>query len=444
MKLLSKEDFIQIYKTNGTALAPQEIKEKAVKFLETTNLPTAKDENWTKTDIKKILKHKFEYGKKNELDKFIVSMYNVSGMYANVIVFLNGHFCNELTKITDQKDIFIFENIASAKENHSDIFNKYFNKTDIHKEHYFSALNTAYAEDGAFVFINDNTKIENPIHIYNFVDGDNLKTTSLLRNLIIAGKNSKSHVIFSYHSLSEDYFLTNVATEIFVEQNAYLDFNIFQGEGNNAFHLNTTNVHQAKDSQFYSQTMTMCGNIVRNDLHVSINDENCYTELNGLYMPDREQHFNNTLFVDHKIGHSLSNQFYRGLLENNATAVFYGKVHINKDAVKTEANQKNNNMLLSKHAKVHSKPHLIIDNDDVSASHGSTVGQLDKEALFYMQSRGIGLKRAKNLLLTAFAKEVVNKIQVPQFQFYVKFLLDKRMKGEKTDGMCSNMGACRG
>jgi len=444
MKLLTKEDFIDIYKKNGSALAPPQIKDVACNYLQKNDLPTTKDEKWTKTSIKSILKHRFEYGKKVDFDKFVVSMYNVSGTYANVLVFVNGYFCNELTKITDNENVFVFKNIASAKKENSEAFNKYFNKTDIHNEHYFSALNTAYAEDGAFVLIKQNSKVENPIHIYNFVDGDNRKTTSMLRNLIVAEKGSKAHVIFSYHSLSEDYFLTNVATEIFVEQNAYIDFNIFQGEGDDAFQINNTRVHQAKDSQFYSQTMSMCGNIVRNDLNITLNGENCYTELNGLYLPDREQHFDNTINLNHKVGHSLSNQLYRGVIENNATAVFYGNVHINKGAIKSEANQKNNNILLSKHAKIHSKPHLIIHNDDVVASHGSTVGQLDKEALFYMQSRGIGLKRARTLLLTAFAKEVIDKIQVPQFNFYVKFLLEKRMKGEKTDGMCSNMGACRG
>ncbi|MBN2663739.1 MAG: Fe-S cluster assembly protein SufD [Bacteroidales bacterium] len=444
MKLLTKDDFINIHKKNGEALAPEKIKEIACDFLQKNDLPTTKDENWKKTDIKRILKHRFEYGKKIDLDKFVVSMYNVSGTYANVLVFVNGHFCEDLTKITDEQHIFVFKNIAKAKTENHEIFDKYFNKSDIHNEHYFSALNTAYAEDGAFIYIKQNSVIENPIHVYNFVDGDNRKITSMLRNLIVAQKGSKAHVIFSYHSLSEDYFLTNVATEIFVEQNAYLDFNTFQGEGDDAFQINNTRVHQKKDSRFYSQTITMCGNIVRNDLNINIDGENCYTELNGLYFPDREQHFDNTINMNHKVGHSLSNQFYRGVLENNATAVFYGNVNIFKDAVKTEVHQKNNNILLSKHAKIHSKPHLIIHNDDVIASHGSTVGQLDKEALFYMQSRGIGQKKARTLLLTAFANEVIDKIQVPQFHFYTKFLLEKRMKGDKTDGMCSNMGACRG
>ncbi len=443
-KYLTENDFIDIYKRNGSAIAPEKIKKIASDYLNKNDLPKTENEKWRKTDIKHILKHRFDYGKKTKIDKSLVSMYNVSGMYANVLVFINGHFCQKLTKITESDKLFIFKNLSAAKNENSEIFDKHFNRTEIHNEHYFSALNTIFAEDGAFILIKQNAKVENPIHVYNFVDGDNRKTTSLLRNLIIADKNSKSHIIFSYHSLSEDYFLTNVSTEIFVKENAFVDFNTFQGEGDDAFQINNTRVHQSKDSKFFSQTMTMCGNIVRNDMNIKIKGQNAHTELNGLYLPDREQHFDNTIKIEHEVGHSFSSQFYRGILDNKAKGIFYGTSQINKDAQKSEAHQKNNNILLSKYAKAHSKPHLIIHNDDVVASHGSTVGQLDKDALFYLRSRGIGLKRAKILLLTAFAEEVVNKIQIPQFHYYVKFLLENRMRGEKTDGMCSQMGACRG
>ncbi|MEA3450615.1 MAG: Fe-S cluster assembly protein SufD [Bacteroidota bacterium] len=443
MNLLTKEDFIDIYRNNGNALASPEIKKIAELTLEKTDLPKKNDENWIKTDIKSLLKHKYNYGKKISLDKMIVSLYNLSGTYANVIVFINGHFCPNFTKIIDDKELLIFENLKTAKSSKPELFKKYFNKTEVHKKHYFSALNTAYVEDGAFIMINKNSKIENPIHIYHFSDGENSKITSLSRNLIIAEEGSKSNILFSYHSLSENYEYTNVSTEIFIDKNAYLDFNIFQGEGDDAFQINHTNVHQQKDSQFYSNTATMCGNIVKNDINVKILGENAYSELNGIYLPDRDQQFTNNICVEHSVGHSISKQFYRGILDNNAKAVFYGKALINKNAVKSEAYQKNNNILLSKHAKVHSKPHLIIHNDDVSASHGSTVGQLDQEAMYYMRTRGIGEKRAKMILLEAFVEEVVNKIKIPQYNFYLKFLIENRLKGEKIDTMCAKMGVCR-
>ena len=443
MRTLTKQDFIDIYKNNGKALADKETKEKAEQLIAKLDLPTKKDEEWRKTDIQPLLKHGFQYGEKKTLDKTIISMYNLSGIYANVLVFINGHFSKEMSKLSDNQDVLIFDSIRNARENYPGIFKKYFNKTDIAKHNIFTALNTAYAEDGAFILVKKNKKVENPIHVYFFADGDDNKVTSLTRNLIIAEQGSKANILFSYHSLSEDFGLTNVATEIFAEENAYVNFNLFQGEGDNAFQFNNNFVKQRAGSSFYAHTATMCGSIVKNDFFVELLEENAYTELDGLYLPDREQHFNNTLKVVHKSGHCVSNQFYRGILDNTASAVFSGTVLIEKGAIKSEAHQKNNNILLTKYAKVHSKPQLIIHNDDVVASHGSTVGQLDAEQLFYMRARGISEKKARTLLLKAFAEEVIDKIQIPQYHFYVKFLTEKRLAGEKIDSMCAKMGVCR-
>lgn len=441
-KYLTKEDFVEIYENNGNALATDEIKATAKDYIEKNDIPTKKLENWRKTDLTQLLKHRFEYGKKVEVNELTVSLYNLSGTSSNRIVFVNGMLCQKLTKIIDNDSI-IFENFAQAKKNHSEYFDKYFNKTDVHTENIFSALNTAYAADGSFVVIKKNEKIKNPIHIYHFSDGNNQKITSLMRNLIIAEQGSKANVLHSFHPLSNDYIYTNVVTEIFTEPNSNLDFNIFQGEGDDAFQTNLTKIHQDTGSTFQSNTYTFCGQIVRNDLVVKINGENCYTELNGLYMPDREQHFDNTIYVDHKVGHSISKQFYRGILDNKATGVFAGISHINKNAVKTDVEQTNNNILLTKYAKIHSKPQLIIHNDDVSAAHGSTVGQLDEEALFYMRSRGIGQKRARVLLLTAFANEVIDKIKIEKLALYYKYLVEKRLLGEKVEQQCVKMGECR-
>ncbi len=333
--------------------------------------------------------------------------------------------------------------MAEAKEMFPQVFDKYFNRTGAHKINLFSALNTRYASDGAFVWIKDNVKVENPIHVYFFSDGQDQKIISQTRNLVIAGSGSKASVLFSYHPLSTDYMYNNTVSEIFVEHDAYLDFNIFQGEGYDSFHTNLINAEIAQGGQFYSHTITLCGEIMRNDLHVKFNGPNAYAELNGLAMPDHDQHHDNTLFVHHKSGGSVSNQFYRNIIADHARAVFYGKILIDKGAKNSEAYQLNNNILLSQTAKVHSKPHLIIYNDDVAASHGSTTGQLDQEALFYMQSRGISEKKAQTLLLQAFANEVLNKIQIEVYKFYVKTLIRKRLQGEKVEMLCAKLGQCR-
>ena len=440
---LTKQDFIDILAANGQPLASEEVKKQAWEFIEKNDIPDKRLEEWKKTSLKKLLSHRFEYGKKMDLDKEYVSMFNLSGMYSNLLVFINGYFCPKLSRIIDNESVMVFSSMAEAKEKHPEIFGKFFNKTQAHKTHLFAALNTYYAADGAFIYIKKNTKVENPVHVYFFSHGDNRKTLSDTRNLIVADKGSKAQVLFSYHSLTTDFTFTNAVTEIILEDNSSLDFNIFQGEGDDSFQINLTKAHLEQGSNLHTHTTTLCGEIVRNDLQVYYNGPDAYADLNGLSMPDREQLHDNTLFVHHAHGGSVSNQFYRNIIDNNARAVFYGKVLIDKGASRTEAYQLNNNVLLTPYAKVHSKPHLVIFNDDVSASHGSTTGQLDQEALFYMQARGIGFKKARTILLQAFAREVLEKIKIPVYRFYVQTLVEKRLAGERVDMLCARLGECR-
>jgi len=442
-KYPDKSDFFASYQNDFEPISTYEIIKEAKNIFDKSDFPTTKNENWRKTDISDLLKHRFVIGKKTNIDKNTVNSFNLSGINTNILVFVNGFFVEELSNIVEQNNSLEIKNLSTAKKENFNIFEKYFNKTQAFNENIFSTFNTLNASNGAFVLIKKNSVVENPIHIYHFADGNNQKTMSLMRNLIVAESGSKAHLITSYHPLSNDFFLTNIITEIFTENNSFLDFNVFQGEGNNSYQLNLTKVQQFEGSKFHSNYITMCGKITRNDLNVKILGENCYSELNGIYMPDREQHIDNSLFVEHTVGHSESKQFYRGVIDNKATAVFEGKSLIEKNAIKTNINQKNNNILLTPYAKIHSKPQLIIHNDDVTASHGSTVGQLDKEALFYLQTRGIGLKRAKTLLLSAFVDEVLNKIQVEKFKIYCKFLAEKRLYGEKIDMQCVKFGECR-
>jgi Fe-S cluster assembly protein SufD len=442
-KYLTKDDFINILKGNGEPLATPEIQQKAQQAIARHEIPHTKMEDWRKTSLKRLLEHSFVYGQKIELDRHVVERFNISGMYSNLLVFVNGYFVPSLSRILDNSDIVAFSNMAQARNLFPDKFNEYFNRTQAHEVNFFSAINTRYASDGGFIWIKDNARVKNPVHIYFFSDGQNRKIISQTRNLIIAGAGSKASVLLSYHPLSTDYMYHNSVTEIFVEHDAYLDFNIFQGEGYDSFHTNLVNVEIEQGGQFYSHTLTLCGIIMRNDLRVTFNGPDAYAELNGLTIPDHDQVHDNTIFVHHKSGGSISRQLYRNLVDDNARAVFYGKVLIDKGAKKSEAYQLNNNILLTTTAKVHSKPHLIIYNDDVAASHGSTTGQIDKEAMFYMQSRGISKKRAQTLLLQAFANEILNKIQIEIYKLYVKALIRRRLQEERVEMLCAKLGPCR-
>ena len=224
--------------------------------------------------------------------------------------------------------------------------------------------------------------------------------------------------------------------EIVLNENATLDYNMLQGEGNETFQINQTSVLQKAYSRLKANTITLCGMLVRNDLNVKIDAENCETQLDGLSLPDKKQHFDNNLFVRHAYSNCTSNQLYKSVVDNNATSVFSGKILVDQDAQKTDANQSNKNVLLTANATALSKPQLEIYADDVSCTHGSTTGQLDKEALFFMQARGISKNVAQRLLLQGFVGDVIDNIEIEAFRNEIKSLIEARLSGEKEENHC--------
>jgi len=214
--------------------------------------------------------------------------------------------------------------------------------------------------------------------------------------------------------------------------------NIFQGEGEGAFQLNNLHISQQKGSTFESNTATLCGELVRNDLVVNLNGEYCQTNLNGFYLAEKEHIFDNFIKVNHLSANCQSNQLYKGTIDNNAIVSFFSKVYVAPDSQKNDANQSNKNILLSDYAKVYSMPQLEIYADDVSCAHGSTTGQLDKEALFYLRTRGISERIAKTLMLYAFISDVIVKIENKAYKDFLFFLINRRLKQEKIEGLCSH------
>ncbi len=440
---ISKDDFINIFKKeDDEVLSYGKIKENALKVLEQKEVPHKKLEEWRHTSLNRILQHKYSPAEFRPLSKEEVNLFSIPGLDAYRLVFVNGFFLPELSDIkSDEKGLIVMP-MYEAKRKHKALFDKYFDKSGIQASNFFTALNSAYASNGSFIYLADNFTSNKPIHIIHFSDGQARKTVAQYRNLIVAGKSSNAHIVYTYHSLSLNYTLNNLATEIFVEDNAHLNFNIIQGEGVDAAQFNYTKVIQESNSNFSMHTTTFCGLLVRNDLKVLQNGSNIETDLNGLYMPDREQHFDNSVFVHHAKPNNNSNQLYKGVIDNKASAVFYGRVLVDKDAQKTNANQLNKNILLTKYAKIYSKPQLEIYADDVACSHGSTTGQIDEEALFYMRARGINRRKAETLLLTAFVSDVIEKIQIEAIKFYVQILINNRLKGEKKDAQCLMIDEC--
>jgi len=439
----SKQGFLKTFeKAEAEVLSEGIVKKTAREKLALFKLPEKTDEEWKHTSLNRLLQHNYSAAKNRELSDSIVNSFSIPGLDAYRLVFINGFFAPAFSDIKNNSKGLIVKPMTAAKVENKQLFEQYFAQSEILTSNFFTSLNTVFSKDGCFIYIAENYIADKPIHIVNLSDGQDRKTVSQYRNLIIAGKLSQSKIINTYHSLSVNYTLTNIATEIFLEDGANLNYNIFQGEGVDSSQFNNIKVIQQANSNFSSNTTTLCGMLVRNDLKIEHKGSNCETDLNGLYLPDREQHFDNCVFVHHAKPHNTSNQLYKGIIDNKASAVFLGKVLVDKDAQKTLANQSNKNILLTKYAKIYSKPQLEIYADDVACSHGSTTGQIDKEALFYLQSRGINRRKAETLLLSAFVKDVIDKIQLEGFKLYIQILVNNRLKGEKVDGQCIMIDDC--
>jgi len=400
MQTLEKETVSAVnWKLDGTFVLNQELRNKAISILETASFPTTHDESWKYTRVAKI--------KNAELS--VSAPTSVSGNFgldANAVkfVFVNGHFLKELssTSYPDGLKILALSEMDEAERN---ILGE-----DVELEkNVFSAINTAYTTDGLYVHVTAKMSIEPVIEIIHLTTGNSV--LSNMRHILRAEAFSEVKLVSRTISLDGESSFTNIITEVALARNAKVIIDKLQEENETAYQIAQEFVQQDQDSNFTINTITLNGALVRNDLNIFVNGSNCETHLNGGYILKGNQHVDNHTVVDHKVPHCESNELYKGVIADKATAVFNGKVFVRKDAQKINAFQSNGNVLLGNDATVNSKPELEIYADDVKCSHGSTTGQLDEEAIFYLRARGLSDASARQLMVGAFVGEVFEKIE---------------------------------
>lgn len=409
--------------------------------------PTRHHENWKYTDVSRITKTGFITAnpthnaiQTDELDKLKFNTEN-----CHELVFINGQFSAEHSDIGSLDDQVVIGSLRDALKNTPELIEKRFNqfakKNHSRENHVFAALNTAFFHDGAFIYVPDNVVIEEPIVLY-FVSSNTEQTlTTAPRNLIIMGKNAQASVIESFHGLKGVVSFTNTITEIETEDGAVLEHYKVQQENTDSFHIGGTHLKLHRNSRVESHSISLGGAIVRNDIVTDLAGEGAEIILNGLYMGNGRQHVDNHTLVNHSKPHTRSDEYYRGVLDGRARGVFNGKVIVHKDAQKTDAAQSNANLLLSDHAEIDTKPELEIYADDVKCSHGATVGQLDKNMLFYLRSRGLDADTAKSLLTFAFADEVIRRIKFAPIREQLEFNVGGRLPG--SDLIKANLSSAR-
>jgi len=283
--------------------------------------------------------------------------------------------------------------------------------------------------DGIFIYVPDGVKSPKPVQMVNVIHhNENLFLQS--RNLVIVGKGSRLSIVHCDDSYNHQASLSNIVTEVHLDDGAYLDHYKLQNLNNNSTLISSVWFQLETSANLDSHYLSLNGGLIRNNIRVVFNGPQGNANIYGLYLMDRKQHIDNHVFIDHAHPSCISNEMFKGILDENASGVFNGHVLVRKDAQKTNAYQSNRNILLTDNAKVSSKPFLEIYADDVKCSHGSTTGQLDQESLFYLRQRGIGEESARMLLMYAFADEIIKKIDIAPLRFRVEDMIKKRLQGE--------------
>lgn len=291
----------------------------------------------------------------------------------------------------------------------------------------FAGMNVLYAQSGVCVHVAKNTVIDSIIEIVHVCTASYAGFT---RHHVSIREHAQAKVVLTYASEATNECFSHVHTSIEVGKQAHVNVEKVQMESSEMFSFSDEEIWQDADSVFQINTLTLDGNLVRNDLHIQVQGEHAETHLNSMYMLNGQQHVANYTTVDHQVPNCESHELYKGIMDNKSVAVFNGKVFVRKDAQKTNAYQSNANVLMSEDASVNSKPELEIYADDVKCSHGSTTGQLDDEAIFYLRARGLSEKSAKQLMLTAFMSDVLNKITIPAVKAKVFKTINERFNWE--------------
>lgn len=421
-RLIANIDALQ----KNQAIAPEQARKKALDVLSKIEFPTTKNEEWKYTNTKPILDIDFKpVLSESSLTSDQIAPF-IFSKTAHLLVFVNGFFSEKLSKIHEVSPVYI-GGLREAQGSRATVIENHFAKYAKTENEAYTALNTGYATDGALIHVPAKVVIKEPVQLLFINKTGDQALIAQPRILVVCENNSQVKIVETYHSIGESTAFTNAVTEIVCKENSFVDHYKVQLENNRSYHIGTTEVYQQKSSVFSSYVVTLNGAFVRNNLTTVLDAEGIETHLFGLYLPNQKQHVDNHTLVDHQKPHCNSNELYKGIMDDSASAVFNGKIFVRKDAQKTNAFQSNKNILLSDFAKMDSKPQLEIFADDVKCSHGSSTGQFDEDALFYMRARGIGQDQAKNLLMYAFASEIIEAVKIEELKEYLYRLLSVRL-----------------
>jgi Fe-S cluster assembly protein SufD len=415
MNLTTTEELVKTFNENSKKLSPaqSDVRKEAINAFQKQGFPGRKNEEWKYTNLAPVLGRDYLIDAATTLTKKDLEGLFLSSLEANHLVFVNGNFNKELSTINAEEPV-VISDLSQAGD-----INDYLAASSITLNDSLTELNTALA-NGVVITVKKGKVVTKPVVLHFIGDSRNGNIFSNSRNLVILEENSQATIIEQYTTIGNNANFSNNITQIVVKKDAFATYYKIQNDAKSD-HVGTTQVYQPEKSNFAATTITLDGGIIRNNLNIRLSSEYSEASLVGLYMVKGTTHIDNHTLVDHAKPNCYSNELYKGLLDDKSTGVFNGKIYVRQDAQKTNAFQSNKNILLSKDATMNTKPQLEIFADDVKCSHGATTGMMDEEPLFYLRSRGISEKKAKALLMHAFAADILEYIKLEP----LKELLDQ-------------------
>jgi len=392
----------------------QDLRDRGAARFAALGFPTVRDEEWRFTNISPIANAEFVPATEVAPVTDHALRDVVYSDAPNRVVVLNGRFASQLSRVNGLPHGVRVGSLAAAVTEHSDVVPRYLGQLADFGTKAFTALNTALAVDGLYVHLPDGVVLNEPLHLL-FVTtpaGAAHPIMSNVRTLVVVGDRCQARIVETYVGPDGGGYFTNAVTELFAGDGAVVDHYKVQQESRDAFHVASMHVHAARNANVSSHSFSLGGKIVRNDVMALLDGEGAECTLNGLYLADGERLVDNHTTIDHAKAHCPSHEIYKGILGGRARAVFNGKIVVRQDAQKTDAKQTNRALLLSDNATINTKPQLEIFADDVKCTHGAAIGQLDEDAIFYLRARGLTYFEARDMMIHAFAGEILDRVKV--------------------------------
>ena len=403
------------------------LRDRGMQRFEELGFPTIHDEDWRFTNVAPITSRELHPAADISLDPSDLAPFAIEGLDAARLVFVNGRFAPGLSRTRALPKGVTVSNLAAAIASGDGVVEQSFGRLADLESNAFTALGTALFEDGVFVHVPARMVVDSPIHAI-FVTVPGSETSQMHpRSLIVAERESQVSVIEDHVSLGEGIAFTNALTEVVAGEGTRVRHLRLERENMEAMSILALHSEQGRDSDFASHSALLGGALVRNGIYPSLRGTGCTSLLNGIYVAVGSQHHDTHMRVRHAEPHCGSRQFYRGILDDRARGVFSGRIIVHEGAQKTDAKQTCMNLLLSDESHVEAKPQLEIYADDVKCTHGATVGQIDMDALFYLQARGLDETVARTLLIFAFANEVLDRIEIEPVRKLLRSLVGDRL-----------------